>query len=101
MYFQELVDRLWDDALLRVFDWSDDFARFPLDYRCWTRDDDNYTDIDEDLLVPLDAGVDAIIGPASSNVALSQLGAAVDPNAGVVVCSPTATAWSRSWPCQG
>jgi branched-chain amino acid transport system substrate-binding protein len=42
----------------------------------------------------LDAGVDAIIGPASSNVALSQLGAAVDPNSGVVVCSPTATAIS-------
>ena len=40
----------------------------------------------------LDAGVDAIVGPASSNVALLQLGTAVDPNTGVVVCSPTATA---------
>jgi branched-chain amino acid transport system substrate-binding protein len=40
----------------------------------------------------LEAGVDAIVGPASSNIALSQLSAAVDPTAGVVTCSPTATA---------
>ena len=38
----------------------------------------------------IDGGVDAIIGPASSTVALAQLHTAVD--AGVVVCSPTATA---------
>lgn len=37
-------------------------------------------------------GVDAIIGPASSRVALSQLSTAVRPQTGVVVCSPTATA---------
>jgi branched-chain amino acid transport system substrate-binding protein len=36
-------------------------------------------------------GVDAIVGPASSLVALSQLGPAVDTATGVVVCSPTAT----------
>ncbi|MGD8394427.1 MAG: glycosyltransferase, partial [Candidatus Eiseniibacteriota bacterium] len=30
---QELVDLLWDDAVLRVFDWSDDFAEFQLDPR--------------------------------------------------------------------
>jgi len=40
----------------------------------------------------LDAGVDAIIGPASSLIALSQLQPAVDANTGVVVCSPMATA---------
>ena len=40
----------------------------------------------------LDDGVDAIIGPASSLVALSQLASAVTPANGVVVCSPTATA---------
>jgi branched-chain amino acid transport system substrate-binding protein len=40
----------------------------------------------------LDLGVDAIIGPASSNVALSQLAEAVHPVTGVVTCSPTATA---------
>ena len=39
----------------------------------------------------LEAGVDAIVGPASSLTALSQLGAAVDAQTGVVVCSPTAT----------
>jgi branched-chain amino acid transport system substrate-binding protein len=39
-------------------------------------------------------GVDAIVGPASSLTALSQLGPAVDPNTGVVVCSPSATALS-------
>jgi len=38
----------------------------------------------------LTGGVDAIIGPASSTVALSDLDAAV--SAGVVTCSPTATA---------
>ncbi|MEO6653892.1 MAG: ABC transporter substrate-binding protein [Ilumatobacteraceae bacterium] len=36
-------------------------------------------------------GVDAIIGPASSLTALSQLGAAIDPITGVVTCSPSAT----------
>ncbi len=40
----------------------------------------------------LDAGVDAIVGPASSNIALSALAPAVDVNTGVVVCSPMATA---------
>lgn len=39
-------------------------------------------------------GVDAIVGPASSNVALSQLASVVQPSTGVVVCSPTATAAS-------
>lgn len=39
-------------------------------------------------------GVDAIIGPASSTLALSALGPAVDPNTGVVTCSPMATALS-------
>ena len=37
-------------------------------------------------------GVDAIIGPASSRVALAQLGVMVQPDTGVVMCSPTATA---------
>lgn len=40
----------------------------------------------------LEEGVDAIVGPASSLTALSQLAPAVDPATGVVVCSPTATA---------
>ncbi len=40
----------------------------------------------------LAAGVDAIVGPASSLTALSQLGPALDPMTGVVVCSPSATA---------
>lgn len=40
----------------------------------------------------VDLGVDAIVGPASSTVALSQLDDAVGSGAGVVVCSPTATA---------
>jgi branched-chain amino acid transport system substrate-binding protein len=40
----------------------------------------------------LTAGVDAIVGPASSTVALSQLANAVLPVTGVVVCSPSATA---------
>lgn len=40
----------------------------------------------------LGAGVDAIIGPASSNVAMSQLAPVVQPDTGVVTCSPTATA---------
>ncbi len=39
----------------------------------------------------LEQGVDAIIGPASSLTALSQLAPAVDANTGVVVCSPSAT----------
>lgn len=42
----------------------------------------------------LERGVDAIIGPASSTVALSQLGPTVDPTNGVVTCSPSATALS-------
>jgi branched-chain amino acid transport system substrate-binding protein len=37
-------------------------------------------------------GVDAIIGPASSTVALAQLDDAVQQDIGVVVCSPSATA---------
>ena len=37
-------------------------------------------------------GVDAIVGPASSTVALSQLADAVNPLTGVVTCSPSATA---------
>ena len=40
----------------------------------------------------LAAGVDAIIGPASSRAALAQLGNMVHPSTGVVTCSPTATA---------
>ncbi len=36
--------------------------------------------------------VDAIIGPASSTVALSQLSPVVQPSTGVVTCSPSATA---------
>ncbi len=40
----------------------------------------------------LAAGVDAIIGPASSTVALSQLARIVQPASGVVACSPTASA---------
>lgn len=40
----------------------------------------------------LDEGVDAIIGPASSRNALSQLASIVQPNTGVVTCSPTASA---------
>jgi branched-chain amino acid transport system substrate-binding protein len=58
----------------------------------------------EDIeLLPLDEGsgeieelltedVDAIIGPASSTLALSRLGAAVQLGTGVVTCSPMATA---------
>ena len=38
----------------------------------------------------IEAGADAIVGPASSLVALAELNTALD--AGVVVCSPTATA---------
>lgn len=37
-------------------------------------------------------GVDAIVGPASSAVALEQLDDAVQPGTGVVTCSPSATA---------
>ena len=40
----------------------------------------------------LAAGVDAIVGPASSTVALSQLAEALLPVTGVVTCSPSATA---------
>ncbi|MEL0075156.1 MAG: ABC transporter substrate-binding protein, partial [Ilumatobacter sp.] len=43
-----------------------------------------------DLSALVGAGVDAIVGPASSNVALRVLGEATA--AGLVVCSPTATA---------
>ena len=43
-----------------------------------------------DLSALVGAGVDAIVGPASSNVALRVLGEATE--AGLVVCSPTATA---------
>lgn len=42
----------------------------------------------------LAAGVDAIVGPASSLVALSQLDTVVQPGTGVVTCSPSATALS-------
>ena len=38
--------------------------------------------------------VDAIVGPASSTVALSQLATIVQPSTGVVTCSPMATALS-------
>ena len=40
----------------------------------------------------LSEDVDAIIGPASSAVALSQLSPVVQPSTGVVTCSPSATA---------
>lgn len=40
----------------------------------------------------LAAGVDAIVGPASSLTALAHLASMVDPATGVVVCSPSATA---------
>ncbi len=54
------------------------------------------TVVDESAGTGLDellaAGVDAIVGPASSTVALSQLGNAVLPVTGVVTCSPSATA---------
>ena len=40
----------------------------------------------------LASGVDAIIGPASSRVALAQLSTIVQPETGVVTCSPSATA---------
>lgn len=40
----------------------------------------------------LDGDLDAIVGPASSNVALGQLDEVVQPGTGVVTCSPTATA---------
>lgn len=40
----------------------------------------------------LNAGVDAVVGPASSSVALSQLSVAVGSGTGVVTCSPSATA---------
>ena len=40
----------------------------------------------------LASGVDAIVGPASSRVALAQLSSIVQPETGVVTCSPTATA---------
>lgn len=40
----------------------------------------------------LATGVDGIVGPASSTVALSQLASIVQPTTGVVTCSPMATA---------
>ena len=43
----------------------------------------------DDLLT---SGVDAIIGPASSRVALAQLATMVHPATGVVTCSPSASA---------
>ena len=46
--------------------------------------------IDPAIATLIDAGVDAIIGPASSTNALAGLGEIV--NAGVVACSPTASA---------
>ncbi|MEP7115025.1 MAG: ABC transporter substrate-binding protein [Ilumatobacteraceae bacterium] len=46
--------------------------------------------VDPAIATLLDAGVDAIVGPASSANALSGLGEIVD--AGVVACSPTASA---------
>lgn len=56
--------------------------------------------VDGALQSLIDGGVDAIIGPASSHVALAQLSAAVD--AGVVVCSPTATALALDdYPARG
>ena len=46
----------------------------------------------ESIEVLLAEGVDAIVGPASSTVALSGLAPAVDASSGVVTCSPMATA---------
>jgi branched-chain amino acid transport system substrate-binding protein len=46
--------------------------------------------VDPAVVTLLDAGVDAIVGPASSINALASLGEIVD--AGVVACSPTASA---------
>jgi branched-chain amino acid transport system substrate-binding protein len=40
----------------------------------------------------LTEGVDAVVGPASSHNALSQLASLVRPDTGVVTCSPTASA---------
>ncbi|MFP5488082.1 MAG: ABC transporter substrate-binding protein, partial [Acidimicrobiia bacterium] len=40
----------------------------------------------------LEEDVDAIVGPASSRNALAQLNSVVQPDTGVVTCSPTATA---------
>lgn len=40
----------------------------------------------------LSNGVDAIIGPASSRLALTHLASMTQPSTGVVTCSPTATA---------
>jgi branched-chain amino acid transport system substrate-binding protein len=52
--------------------------------------------VDENAGTGLDellaSGVDAIVGPAASTVALSQLADAVLPVVGVVTCSPSATA---------
>lgn len=45
-----------------------------------------------DMTELVDRGVDAIIGPASSTVALTQLDDTVGAGSGVVSCSPTATA---------
>jgi branched-chain amino acid transport system substrate-binding protein len=57
----------------------------------WTQADEA---IEGSLADLIEQGVDAVIGPASSLVALSQLDIAVQSGTGrgVVVCSPTATA---------
>lgn len=49
---------------------------------------------DRSISTLIDAGVDAIIGPASSNVAMSQLQLITRDGQQVVTCSPTATATS-------
>lgn len=60
--------------------------------------DVEYTIVDEGASTGpselLAAGVDAIVGPASSLAALSQFDVAVQASSGVVVCSPSATALS-------
>jgi branched-chain amino acid transport system substrate-binding protein len=58
------------------------------DVQLTVRDENAGTGFDELLT----GGVDAIVGPASSLVALSQLDHAIAPNTGVVTCSPSATA---------
>lgn len=63
---------------------------FGQDVELHVEDESDETSI-ESLLAE---GVDAIVGPASSLVALSELGATVHPSTGVVTCSPSATALS-------
>ncbi|MDJ0768684.1 MAG: ABC transporter substrate-binding protein [Ilumatobacter sp.] len=60
------------------------------DVELTTIDEESDTGPDELLA----AGVDAVIGPASSLVALSRLDALVRLDTGVVTCSPSATALS-------